>query len=187
MNELYHHGIRGQKWGVRRFQNADGSLTSAGIKRYSKQIQAKNEALDKLKRFKEYGEEDSVKSLNRYNSSSKVSKKDIQKKLEEEFGKADKAYYKKQVSMYDYDDPEEWARDELDYDRQHALKYSKEASEYARRCDALIKHYSDKKVTELTKQEYKSLKNLAKHYYADANLSNPYDDINVEYSKIAGQ
>lgn len=32
--ELYHHGILGQKWGVRRFQNADGSLTSAGRLRY---------------------------------------------------------------------------------------------------------------------------------------------------------
>lgn len=31
---LEHHGIKGQKWGVRRFQNADGSLTSAGKKRY---------------------------------------------------------------------------------------------------------------------------------------------------------
>lgn len=30
--ELYHHGIRGQKWGVRRYQNADGSLTAAGKK-----------------------------------------------------------------------------------------------------------------------------------------------------------
>lgn len=33
-DELCHHGIRGQKWGIRRFQNADGSLTSAGKKRY---------------------------------------------------------------------------------------------------------------------------------------------------------
>lgn len=31
-SELYHHGIKGQKWGVRRFQNEDGTLTSAGKK-----------------------------------------------------------------------------------------------------------------------------------------------------------
>lgn len=34
--ELYHHGIKGQRWGVRRFQNDDGSLTAAGQKRYNK-------------------------------------------------------------------------------------------------------------------------------------------------------
>lgn len=33
-NGLYHHGIKGQKWGERRFQNEDGSLTEAGRKRY---------------------------------------------------------------------------------------------------------------------------------------------------------
>lgn len=42
MDELYHHGIKGQKWGVRRYQNKDGTYTSAGKKRrqaenYSKQ------------------------------------------------------------------------------------------------------------------------------------------------------
>lgn len=37
MHDVYlvHHGIKGMKWGVRRFQNEDGSLTSAGKKRYS--------------------------------------------------------------------------------------------------------------------------------------------------------
>lgn len=34
INELYHHGIKGQKWGIRRFQKKDGSLTPAGKKRY---------------------------------------------------------------------------------------------------------------------------------------------------------
>lgn len=33
-DELYHHGIKGQRWGIRRFQNPDGSLKAAGAKRY---------------------------------------------------------------------------------------------------------------------------------------------------------
>lgn len=35
-NTLQHYGIRGMKWGVRRFQNPDGSLTPAGKERYRK-------------------------------------------------------------------------------------------------------------------------------------------------------
>ena len=34
MSDLRHHGIKGQKWGVRRYQNDDGSLTPIGKLRY---------------------------------------------------------------------------------------------------------------------------------------------------------
>ena len=33
---LVHHGVKGRKWGVRRYQNEDGSLTAAGRKQYDK-------------------------------------------------------------------------------------------------------------------------------------------------------
>ena len=32
---IYHHGIKGMKWGIRKYQNKDGSLTPEGKKRYS--------------------------------------------------------------------------------------------------------------------------------------------------------
>lgn len=38
--ELYHYGVKGMKWGVRRYQNLDGTLTNAGKKRYSKESES---------------------------------------------------------------------------------------------------------------------------------------------------
>lgn len=56
-SELYHHGIKGQKWGIRRYQNEDGSLTEAGKKRYittqKKLINKLNRSIDKVHYYKE--------------------------------------------------------------------------------------------------------------------------------------
>ena len=44
-NELYHHGILGQRWGIRRYKKKDGSLTPAGLKRIKRaEAIAKKEA-----------------------------------------------------------------------------------------------------------------------------------------------
>lgn len=59
-DELKHYGIKGMKWGVRRFQNSDGSLTAEGRKRYGsedirnmqKQVDKGKNVVDGVKRSK---------------------------------------------------------------------------------------------------------------------------------------
>lgn len=53
--EIYHHGVKGQKWGVRRYQNKDGTLTQAGQKRYDRDIR-ENNAKKKDNRIKDLEE-----------------------------------------------------------------------------------------------------------------------------------
>lgn len=51
---LEHHGIEGQRWGVRRYQNEDGTLTAAGRKRYGVAFTKEYIFKDKVKDSKEY-------------------------------------------------------------------------------------------------------------------------------------
>lgn len=45
--ELYHYGVKGQKWGVRRYQRKDGTLTAAGRRRQRKEIGEERKRLEK--------------------------------------------------------------------------------------------------------------------------------------------
>lgn len=57
-NTLCHYGTKGQKWGVRNYQNEDGSLTEEGRKRYKDRVRSTTEFKENTS--KTYSIEDAV-------------------------------------------------------------------------------------------------------------------------------
>lgn len=73
-NELYHWGIKGMKWGVRRYQNKDGTLTPAGKMRYD---DSDSETTKKAKR--DYNELSDQDFLRKYSTSKSTYAKRVAK------------------------------------------------------------------------------------------------------------
>lgn len=66
---LAHHGILGQKWGVRRYQNSDGTLTAAGKKRYNREFErARNKDHDNTWNGKGRNMTERQKVMNQYDA-----------------------------------------------------------------------------------------------------------------------
>lgn len=79
MSEVYlaHHGILGQKWGIRRYQNYDGSYTRAGVKRYNASKATYDQKRSELRSLKNSGA--SKSEINKAKGSVKIAKRKMDK------------------------------------------------------------------------------------------------------------
>lgn len=110
-SELYHHGILGQKWGVRRYQNEDGTLTDAGKRRLDKYKERENKALDK-----KYGKE-----LKRADQRIDTAKKRLNKLLDKDSQNSQESNNDGKSTPYTTNDPKK-ARALTNYVYAHGAK-----------------------------------------------------------------
>lgn len=79
-NELMHHGVHGMRWGVRRYQNKDGSLTAAGRKRIN-QLDSEYQRLTGKKLSKSSADVKKTESKPKSKSISEMTNEEIQEKI----------------------------------------------------------------------------------------------------------
>lgn len=157
---LYHHGIQGQKWGVRKYQNPDGSLTAAGADRYGieepgKIIKNEIKGMNKRQLKKSY-ESYKQKTLDEMNKDAVISDNEHAKVIKElakkyniksynpyelDYDVVEKKFSKSDIKKYDYA-VAKWDDD-----------WKQTKAKYERTIDYINKSYGDKTVKELTKQK----------------------------------
>ena len=155
---LAHHGVKGQRWGVRRFQNPDGSLTEKG-KRRMKTLQGKSDKLD-AKKAKLNSPKNMVK-LSQYKSLS------ADRHAAANRHKADEDFYRNKASYALNNHGSKVATKNADKAHTKYVQEAKKAAEY----DDYI-----------TKHQNKEAKIDRKKIKVDSKL-NPLKEIDAEYAR----
>ena len=155
---LAHHGVKGQRWGVRRFQNPDGSLTEKG-KRRIKTLQGKSDKLD-AKKAKLNSPKNMVR-LSQYKSLS------ADRHAAANQHKADEDFYRNKASYALTNHASKVATKKAD--KAHT-KYVQEAKKAAEYYDYITKHQNKE-----AKIDHKKIK-------VDSKL-NPLKEIDAEYAR----
>ena len=106
-DELYHHGILGMRWGIRRYQNADGSYTNEDKKRYindkTKHITSESKRIEAAKKYaKKWNNNKNVKNYKQSSKDFKIADKLRNKKLSQLTNQELKTLNNRQQLEYNY-------------------------------------------------------------------------------------
>lgn len=165
-DELYHHGIKGMRWGVRRFQNEDGTLTAQGRQRYKdyrsdqstrrsltrhvaadkKNLKARGEAMNEV--TKNYN--DAQEQMRKASSKVFISRKKRQELMDEAAANLTKA-------------GEDLEKRRADLNRAERI-YNKDAEALFKHVDDMTKKYGSENVKSLDTKKVK----LGEYYSIDA-------------------
>ena len=147
-DELMHYGIKGQKWGIRRYQNKDGSLTEAGRKRAIQEYKSDNKTAYELgKSATVYGHA-TARSMNRTIK--------LENKLDKQYAKDPTGSKKRTQSLRKKWDASSKSTLEL------AQTYNKLKDSAEKHCNSLIKKYGKEAVSNIKYSD----KKLAKGEYS---------------------
>ena len=197
-DELCHYGIRGMRWGIRRYQNKDGSLTAAGKKRKKLSADDRSHLSEKSRRSKLTNEQ-TIEELKKLTAPSRDPNFDGNKPEEKKWLELDKEirqfsgdwYNSKGVSKAFSDRVSQYKKDDNAVSKKYAASENKAREKYRRIQDDVI-------LSSLSPANQASIKasgrivdytDYGKAYtkaYFDPKVSKAkasYDEISTEHSK----
>ena len=162
---LVHHGIKGQRWGIRRYQNEDGSLTDAGRRRYGYASEA---AAEQAKILRGYADEYRERQVKPYYTGKDAETRWLRDMYGDDY--KDKEYMKKH---FDVDDVYEHARKSIAEERRKAnsedAHMAKMYDKWAKEWEEKSKKYANTKLSDLDSKSLKEAKKLTRKYLDSRN------------------